>query len=105
MLTSIWDGIIIGAVGGALAGVALWCIQSIKIKYVEFIHKRRVYNWLYKETKHKDSKKWRTTRAIASYNYLTEDRVRYICSIHEKIVLSTGEKEDLWGLKEFVRNQ
>lgn len=46
---------------------------------------------------------WRSTRTIASYNNLTEDRVRYICSSDERIVLSTGEKEDRWGITEFTR--
>lgn len=44
--------------------------------------------------------KFRSTRAIASWNNLTEDRVQYICSIHKKIYLSTSEKEDLWSLYE-----
>ena len=71
-------------------------------KKIEYRDKTRVYNWLYEATKDEELK-WRSTRAIASYNDLTEDRVRYICSIHDKIKLSTGEKEDLWGIEEFTR--
>ena len=105
MNITIWDGIIIGAAGGAIAGLAVWLINLLTEKITETCHKKRTYNWLYNETKQKDAKKWRSTRAIASYNNLTEDRVRYICSIHEKIVLSTGEREDLWGIKEFTRTE
>ena len=43
---------------------------------------------------------YRSTRAIASWTNLTEDRVRYICSIDDRIFLSTGEREDLWSLYE-----
>jgi hypothetical protein len=34
---------------------------------------------------------------------IAEDRVRYICSIHPKIKLSTGDNEDLWGIEQFIR--
>ncbi len=97
------NGIIIGAVGGAIAGLAIWLFDFLKTKTIEYLDKKRVFNWLYNETKKDGAKKWRSTRAIASYNNLTEDRVKYICSIHEKIVPSTGEKEDIWGVKEFTR--
>lgn len=40
-----------------------------------------------------------STRYIASHTNLTMDRVSYICSIHENIYLSVGEKEDMWGVK------
>jgi hypothetical protein len=98
------DGIIIGAVGGAVAGLAVWLINLGVEKINECCHKTRIYGWLYKVTKGEE-KKWRSTRTIASYNNLTEDRVRYICSIHEKIILSTGKNEDMWGIKEFTRER
>lgn len=96
------DGIIIGGVGGAIAGLAIWLIQFVREKLSEYRDKNRIYGWLYEETKDKDYK-WRSTRAIASYNDLTEDRVRYICSIHPQIKLSTGDNEDLWGIEQFTR--
>ena len=101
---TIWDGIIVGSAGGAIAGLAVWGINLLIEIINEKRHKKRIYDWLYKVTKQKDEK-WRTTRAISSYNNLTEDRVRYICSVHEKIVLSIGPQEDRWGIKEFTRNQ
>jgi len=103
MEITVWDGIIIGGTGGAIAGVAVWLIDLIKEILTKRFHKKRIYDWLYNETKQKSAQKWRSTRTIASYNNLTEGRVRYICSIHPEIVLSTGEREDLWGIKEFTR--
>jgi len=97
-MTSVKDGIIIGSAGGAIAGIAVWSIQAIKECCLKCIHKQRVYNWLEKNITDKDGEKFRTTRTIASYCNLTEDRVRYICSFHKKIHLSTGEKEDRWTL-------
>ena len=99
-MADIWDGIVIGGAGGAIAGLTVSLVHYIHRKTVEFIEMRRVYNWLKNNTSNEDGKKYRSTRAIASWNNLTEDRARYICSIHEKIYLSTGEREDLWSLYE-----
>lgn len=59
--------------------------------------KRRIYEWLLSNT---DKWRFRSTQAIAKYNYLTEDRVRDICSHHKKISLSTGKKADMWRIKQ-----
>ncbi|OIN86692.1 MAG: hypothetical protein AUJ12_05295 [Alphaproteobacteria bacterium CG1_02_46_17] len=88
----IFEGIIVGTAGGAAAGLIILFIQYIKIKCIECCHKKRIYQWLQKNTADKDNKRFRTTRSIASWNNLTEDRVRYICSIDDKIYLSMGEK-------------
>ena len=98
--TTIVDGIVIGACGGAFAGVTVWTVQLIHTKITEARHKTRLYEWLRAHTSDEEGNRFRSTRAIASWNNLPEDRVRYVCSIHEKIFLSTGEKEDLWGLDE-----
>jgi hypothetical protein len=99
MLT-IWNGIIIGAAGGAIAGLTVWIVQYSHTKWVERCEKDRVYKWLKENTSNEPGEQFRSTRAIASWNNLTEDRVRYICSIHNKIFLSTGEREDMWGIFE-----
>ena len=96
MIQAILNGIIIGAVGGACAGVSVWAIQLWYTKRLENRDEQRVYNWLHKNTADKDGKRYRSTRAIASHNNLTQDRVRYICSIHTGIELSLGDEEDLW---------
>ena len=90
----------IGGAGGAIAGLTVSLVHYIHRKTVEFIEKRRVYNWLKENTTNEEGKRYRSTRAIASWNNLTEDRVRYICSIHKKIYLSPGEREALWSLYE-----
>jgi hypothetical protein len=99
-MNDVLNGIIVGATGGTLAGVAITVVNGIISYGRKSIDKRRVYKWLLKGTSNEPGKQYRSTRAIASWNNLTEDRVRYICSIHKKIYLSTGPREDLWSLWE-----
>lgn len=99
-MSEITTGITIGGAGGAIAGITVWIIQYLYTQIKKLNHKWRIYNWLIKKTENTNSMKFRSTRAIASWNNLTENRVQYICSIHKKIYLSTGEKEDLWSLYE-----
>lgn len=99
-MVDIWDGIIIGGAGGAIAGLMVCLVRYGHTELLEGVHKRRIHNWLKENTSNEDGNQYRSTRAIASWNNLTEDRVRYICSIHEKIYLSTGQKEDMWSLYE-----
>jgi hypothetical protein len=94
---SVVQGITVGAVGGALAGLTVWLADLLREKYLEHVHKKRVYDWLSKNSDQAD-RPFRSTRAIASHNNLTQDRVRYICSRHESIFLSTGEREDMWSV-------
>ena len=97
-MIDVTTGIAVGGAGGAIAGVTLWLFEYSHRKAVEAIHKKRVYRWLKESTEGEDSNKFRSTRAIASWNNITEDRVRYICSIHDKIFLSTGQREDMWSV-------
>ena len=117
---SLWDGIVIGSVGGTLAGLTIWFVQSLKEKVMTELHKKRVYNWLYNRTKqHKgltvgspNDPRWVSTIEIASNTNLTKDRVRYICSVHKKIrpklekdLWSGGSDEAIgekWAIREFV---
>jgi len=108
MCQEILNGIFIGAAGGASAGLIIWGCASLNKKCNEKKDKKYVYDWLYKATKSDDTLKWRSTRAIASFKNLTEDRVRYICSKHDSIVLSTKDKDkdkELWGIKDKVRGK
>lgn len=102
---SIWQGIITGAVGGALAGLTVWGAGQLQRKWLECLHRKRVNSWLKENIPDKYGNKHRSTRAIASWTNLSEDRVRYICSIHDDIYLSTGEKEDVWGIYGVGRNK
>jgi len=99
-MVDIWDGILIGGAGGAIAGIAVSLIKSVSSLVSEVRHKRRILRWIKHNTSDEDGKRYRSTRAIASWNNLTEDRVRYICSIHEGIYLSAGKEEDRWSLYE-----
>lgn len=101
-MTSVWDGIIIGGAGGAIAGLTVSFVAYISKKLKEWNEERLVYDWLKKNTSDETGSQFRSTRTIASWNNLTEDRVRYICSIHDSIFLSTGEIEDMWSLHEKV---
>jgi hypothetical protein len=95
-----WDGIIIGSAGGAGAGIVLWLMQLAHTKYIEKRDKDRIYGWLNKPEQKASEWEYRTGRAIASWTNLPTDRVRYICSIDERIALSLGKNEDVWSLRE-----
>lgn len=97
MLSDILKGVVIGAAGGGTAGLLLWIVKRLNEYEIEWRECRRIYQWLNKVTEPTHAKKWRSTRAVASYNNLAEDRVRYLCSHHKKILLSTREKE-MWGI-------
>lgn len=96
----IWSGIVIGGAGGAIAGLTVSLVSCIHSRMLEEIHKHRIYTWLVKNTANEPGKEYRSTRAIASWNNLTQDRVRYICSVHKRIYLSTGPGDDLWSVYE-----
>jgi hypothetical protein len=98
MSSTIIDGVIIGGAGGAIAGITVYLVQAIHDSVSDRLDSKRVFKWLHENTENVDGKKFRSTRAIASYNNLTEDRVRFLCSHHPKIYLSTGEKEDRWSV-------
>ncbi len=100
MEASILDGVVIGGAGGAIAGITVWITQLAQTKILEKRDKGRVYRWLLAKTSNEAGEQFRSTRAIASWTNLTEDRVRYVCSIHHAIFLSTGDREDMWGLFE-----
>jgi len=96
-MSDVWDGIIIGGAGGAVAGITVYAVQYIHNKYIDLRDTSKIEKWLKVNTKNEAGSRFRSTRAIASWNNLTEDRVRYLCSHSEIIFLSTGEKEDMWG--------
>jgi hypothetical protein len=99
-MNPIAQGIIIGGAGGASAGIIFSLFKFCFDKIAEKIHRQRIYNWLRDNTKDEAGRRFRSTKAIASWNNFTEDRVRYLCSIDKRIYLSTGPKEDMWGIYE-----
>ena len=56
------------------------------------------------KTSNENGEQFLSTRTIASWTNLTEDRVRYVCSIHHSIFLSTEGREDMWGFEHTPRS-
>lgn len=87
--TDVLGGIIIGAVGGGIAGLVIWLADLIRKGFIKRAETKRIETWL------KNSENnWRSTRAIASHNNIPEDRVRYLCSYSKKISLNTKDGND-----------
>ncbi|GGX54505.1 hypothetical protein GCM10007392_22360 [Saccharospirillum salsuginis] len=103
-MATIVDGIIIGGAGGAIAGLTVWLVQYSYEKVTQRIHARRIFTWLKANTvaNPDEGDQFKSTRAIASWNNLTEERVRFICSIDNRVFLSTGPNEGMWGIYERV---
>lgn len=103
-MPTIQDGIIIGGAGGAIAGLTISLGKILYDQTTKKIETARVYKWLKKNTASDSTKgdQFKSTRAIASWNNLTEERVRYLCSTDKRIFLSTGEKENMWGIYDRV---
>lgn len=97
-MNSIFDGVVIGGAGGAIAGITVYLVQYIHNKYSDCTDSKRIYEWLQANTKDEGGSRYRSTRAIASWNNLTIDRVQYLCSVSDNIYLSTGKKEDMWSI-------
>ena len=91
-----------GAAGGAVAGLVIMGIQWGASTWATYRDSNRVFRWL-QENSDVRRQPFRTTRAIASHNNLTEDRVRFICSHDSRIMLSTGREEDRWSIH--IRNR
>ena len=97
-MSNLCQSALVGIVGGAGAGLTILIVRGLWEICVIEMHKKRVYNFLERTTSEEPRMDFRSTKAIASHTNLTMDRVRYICSIHKKIHLSTGEKDDMWSI-------
>jgi hypothetical protein len=97
-MVSVSEGVVIGAVGGSFAGLSVWITQIARMKTSEWLDKRRVHKWLSQNTEDTGGKQTATTRDIASWTNLTEDRVRFICSYHNKIFLITSVDSEAWSI-------
>ncbi len=97
-MSTILDGIIIGGAGGAVAGLTVYGVQYLHNKAKDHLESKKIYKWMKQNTKDQDGQRFRSTRAIASWNDFTEDRVRHLCSFNKNIYLSTGPNLDLWGI-------
>jgi hypothetical protein len=97
-MNTVMDGVIIGGAGGAIAGITVYLVQYLHTKAKDWLEARSVYTWLKMNTVDERGRRYRSTRAIASWCNLTEDRVRQLCSHHKGIYLSTGKAEDMWSI-------
>lgn len=97
-MEEVTTGIVVGSAGGAIAGLTVYLVQYIHNKWQDFSDRKTVYKWLADNSSPKGGKAFYSTREVASYNNMTIDRIRYICSQHERIFLSLGENEDLWSI-------
>ncbi len=90
MSVTLLEGMVIGGVGGTIAGLTIWLIQLLKDYVTKQADKKTVYNTLEKMTKTTIIKPlFVSTIDLVAYTNLTKDRVRYICFIHEKIIPKT----------------
>lgn len=94
------EGVVIGASGGALAGVTVYVIQYFHQKVLDCVESKKLRSWLKENS---SDKNWRSTRTIASWNNLPVELVQYLCSRDGKIKLSTGENDGLWAHRDNVR--
>lgn len=97
-MSSVLDGIIIGGAGGAVAGLTVYGVQYLHHKIRDWLDCAKILKWLQANTKDETGSRFRSTRAIASWTNFTQERVRFLCSLNEKIYLSTGPQEDMWGI-------
>ena len=86
-----------GAAGGAVAALVVLGVQALTAALKTRQDAKRIYGWLLANSD-KDQEPFRSTRAIASHNNLTEDRVRFVCSHDPRIKLSTGNDEGMWSV-------
>jgi hypothetical protein len=93
------NDIISTSFGGAAAGLALYGMQALFAWIGVKRDACRVHDWMTKE-RAAGGDKYRSTRAIASHNNLTEDRARFVCSHDERIKLSVGDDPDKWSLED-----
>lgn len=101
-MSTVIDGVVVGGAGGAIAGITVYLVQYLHNKVKDHLNSKSIYEWLKSNTSDERGKRYRSTRAIASWNNLTLERVRYLCSHHKEIYLSTGTKEDMWSI--YVRS-
>ncbi len=97
-ITGITEGVIVGGVGGACAGLTIMAVSWLAQYHRDCRDGKLILKWLENVSKDEEGNRFRSTRAIASWNNLPMERVTRVCAHHKKIYLSTGEKEGLWSI-------
>ncbi len=85
---SVLDGIIIGGVGGAIAGVAVWLINLLSEIRIRKRHEDWIYNWLLKVTKQNYVADWNN---ISENNSETEKFLKFLT--HDLCIKWAGNAE------------
>ena len=83
---TIRDGILIGAVGGACAGITVWLVQSVCMWINESWHKRLVYRWMLNNTANEDGN--RSVR-LSEKSKLVKTRLSHRLSILKPLLISS----------------
>ena len=100
-MSTVLDGVAIGGAGGAIAGITVYLVQYLHRKFSDYFDGKKGLNWLKINTSGERGKRYRSTKAIASWTNLTLVRVRYLCSHNKEIYLSTGKEDDMWSIFNF----
>lgn len=90
--------IIKGFFSGLFGGSGVFIVKLIYDKYVLCRDKNNIYQFMKNENDRGAKWQWRTTSAIAAATHLSEERVREVCTKHDKITRNSLEKE-VWTLK------
>lgn len=84
-----------------IAGVLILLVFALITYIVKFIrkqfHKRKIYNYLQKNTADEIGEKFKSTNEISNSCNLSTDRVTYICEIHKKVKRSSKNKKK-WSI-------
>lgn len=87
------EGIIIGTVGGFLAGIAITILAPIGVFWRDRKGKRKVYRAIGENTRPDNPVVgWATTLQVVNSTKMTIERVRHLCSIHPDIQLDSTSK-------------
>jgi len=108
MSLTLFEGMVIGGAGGTIAGLTIWFIKLLKDYVMKQVDKKTVMRYLIKITKlhnehkvTKPSQYFVSTTDLAGGINLTQDRIRYICSIHEKIEPLVSLFNESWALRDW----
>lgn len=95
----LWEGILIGAVGGASASLLFWLVKILTEAASNYRHYRRILRWLRENTQDEPHQESKTTQEIASWTDLPVERVRFLCSTHPGIHLCLDKsEEERWSI-------
>lgn len=95
---TIWQSIAIGGAGGFVAGITVYLAKKIVNYFNNKCDSNKIYSWLKKNSQNNNGRGWESTRNIASFNNLTQDRVRFLCSISRKIRSIPNSENEIWTI-------